>query len=96
MQLGADAVVLVLDPRLLPDAAHHLGGVGHRCGKHEPDRAANVERRLREAIFARQRGRFARLGDEHEGPPNVGDRSSEGGSDRLLEQSLAQSDDVGK
>jgi hypothetical protein len=92
VQLGADTVVLVLDPGLVTDAPHHLGGVRHRRGQHEADGAAKVQRGGPQRPGARQHGRLAGLAHQHVGATHVVQRSVESSRDRLLQQSLAQPD----
>ncbi len=92
VQLGADAVVLVLDPGLRADPPHHLLRVGDRGGEHAADRAAELQRSLGQPIIARQDGRRTRLAEQHAGAPHRLDRPVKGRGDRLLQQPLAQPD----
>ena len=92
VELGADTVVLVLDPRLVTDAAHHLGRIGHGGGEHEPDRPPDVQRRLRQPPRARQQGRLADLAGQHVGAPHRVEVRLEGRADGLLEQPFPKPD----
>ena len=92
MQLAANAVVLVLDPSLLPHSPDDLCGIRDRGGEHEADGASEMQCGLPQPILARQRGRLSWFGDEHQGSPNVGDWAVERRRDRFLEQTLAQPD----
>ena len=92
MQLAANAVVLVLDPRLFANAPYDLGCVRDWRGQHEADGPSDPQSRIREATFTSQGGRLAGLGHEHEGAPHLGDGPVEGGRDRLFEQPFPQPD----
>ena len=92
VELGADAVVLVLDPGLVADSAHHLVGVGHGRCEHESDRSPDVQRCVRQPSLARQRRRLADLAGEHVRASNRLRLGVEGRRDRLFQQALPQAD----
>ena len=52
VELGADAVVLVLDPDLGPEAGEDLGGVLGRRGEHELERVEQGQLGVVEAVVA--------------------------------------------
>ena len=92
VQLGADAVVLVLDPGLVADPPHHLVRVGHRGRQHEADGATQVQGRAAQRVVASQGRGLARLTDQHQRATHVRDGAREGGRHRLLQQPFAQPD----
>ena len=92
VELGANAVVLVLDPCLVPDAPHDLGGIGNRSGEHEADRPAEVEGGLAQPAIASKDRRLADLAGQHVGPPHRRKVRVERRRDRLLQQALTQAD----
>ena len=92
MELGADAVVLVLDPDGRSQARDDLGRVlGRRC-EHESDGVAQPQARLLETPFFGEDRRLADVAGEHAGPLHRRLRSFEGPGDGRLQQPLAQPD----
>ncbi len=71
VELGADAVVLVLDPDLGPEAADDLGRVLGRRGEHELERMEQRQLGVGEPVVAGQRREPADIAGEHPGPLHV-------------------------
>ena len=92
MELAADAVVLVLDPRLVAHPSHDLGRVRHRRREHEANRPTEVERGLGEPAVPCQHRGLPDLAGEHVGAAHRVQLRVEGGGHGLLEQALSQTD----
>ena len=92
VELGTDAVVLVLDPDLGTEPGDDLGGVLGRRGEHELERVEEGQRGRRQAIVAGECGQLPDVADEHARPLDVVERAVEGARDAGLDQALAQAD----
>ena len=92
VELGADAVVLVLDPDLRPEPGDDLGGVLGRRGEHELERVEQGQGRVAERVVAGEAGQPADVADEHARPLDVVERAVEGLGDGRLHEPLAQAD----
>ena len=92
VELGADAVVLVLDPDLRAEPADDLGGVLGRRGEHELERVEQGQLGVAELVVAGEVGEPADVADEHPGPLDVVERPVEGLGDGRLDEALAQPD----
>jgi len=92
VKLRPNAVVLVLDPRLLAHPPHHLVRVRDRRGEHEANRPSQVQRRSGQLVVPRQDRRLPWLADEHQGAAHRLNWPVEGRGNRLLQQPLAQPD----
>ena len=92
MQLGADAVVLVLRPNRRAKTGQNLVLVGDRVGEHRLERAEETQFCLAQAVVARQFGGVAQVAGEHARPLHVGQLAIEGRGHGRLQVSLTQSD----
>ena len=92
VELGADAVVLVLDPDQRPQARQDLGRILGRGGEHELDGVAQPQARLVQAPLFGEDRRLANVPGEHPRQLHLGRRSLERFGDGRLQQPLAQSD----
>jgi len=92
VELGSNAVVLVLDPNRRPQARDDLGRVLDRRGQHELDRVQETEAGRVQAVLLGENGRLADVTGEHPRQLDRGLRSLEGLGDSRLEQPLAQPD----
>ena len=72
VQLGADAVVLVLDPDRRAEPREHLVLVGDGIGEHRLERPEQRQLGLAQAVVARQLGGVAEVAGEHARPLHVG------------------------
>ena len=78
VELGADAVVLVLDPDLRPEPGDDLGGVLGRGGEHELERVEQGQRAVAERVVTGQAGQSADIADQHARPLDVVEGPVEG------------------
>ena len=92
VELGADAVVLVLDPDHRPEARDDLGRVLGRRGEHELDRVEQAQARLVQAALFGADRRLAHVAGEHSGQLDLGRGPLERFGDGRLQQPLAQPD----
>ena len=92
VQLGADAVVLVLDPHRRPHSRQRRSLIHDGAGQHRLERVEEGEPGAREGSTTSELGRAADVTGEHASPLHRRKLSLEGGSDALLEVTLAQAD----
>ena len=92
MELGPDAVVLVLDPDLGTEPGDDLGGVLGRRGEHELERMEEGDLGRVERVVASEARQPADVADQHPGPLHVVERAVEGPRDGRLDEPLAKSD----
>ncbi len=77
VQLGADAVVLVLGPDLRPEAGDDLGSVLGGRREHEAQRMEQAQARGGQAVVPGQARGLADVAGQHHGTRNVGGRPAE-------------------
>ncbi len=92
VELGSDAVVLVLGPDRGAQAREHVGGILGRRGEHELDRVQQPETGLVQATLLGEDGGFARVAGQHQGHSHGRLRPLERFCDGRLQQSLPQAD----
>ena len=92
VHLSADAVVLVLDDVGRRESFSDFLELQDRRGEHHPDRQEVRERRLGERPVLRAQRGLADVAGEHVRAPHRFAIAPERARDRLLEQSLSQSD----
>ena len=92
VELGPDAVVLVLDPDLRAEPSQDLGRVLRRGGEHELERMEERELGVIELVVAGQLGEPADVAGQHARPFHGIERTVEGFGDRRLDEALAKAD----
>ena len=92
VELGADAVVLVLHPDRWPQAGDDRGSVLGRRGEHELDWVQEAEARFVQALFPGEDGGLARVAGQHQGHAHNRLRVVERFGDGRLQEPLAQAD----
>ena len=92
VELGPDAVVLVLEPDLGPEPGDDLGRVLGRRGEHELERVEERQRRAGKGVVAGQACQPPDVADQHPRPLDVVERPVEGARDGRLDEALAKAD----
>ncbi len=92
VQLGANAVVLVLDPDRCAEPAQDFRLVGNRVGEHRLQRPEHRQLGSAKALVACQLGGVTQVAGQHAGHLDVGQLGIERGRYGRLEMALAESD----